>query len=206
MVGEFGSLRWHWCDRLQPGGLPLREGTGLGLSQIFGFIKQDAGHVKIYSEVGQGTTAKIYLRRYYGASEAANHDVSEASVLLGNREVVLLVEDDEGMQQVAKTSLEELGYIVLAPRTSEKALEIIKSDRRIDVLFTDVVMPGLNGRQLADRACTMRPGLKVLFASSYTRNAIVHNGVLDPGVLLLMKPYTLEQLSRALRDALKADR
>jgi PAS domain S-box-containing protein len=182
---------------------PVGKGTGLGLSQVFGYIKQDRGHVKIYSEVGYGTTVKLYLPRHYGEHETQLPRHRAAVALSGSAsEVILLVEDDERVRQIASASLRELGYTVIAPPTPAAALQVIQSDAKFSVLFTDVVMPEINGRRLAELARTARPDLRVVFTTGYTRNAIVHNGVLDPGVNFLMKPYTLEQLALKMRDVL----
>jgi PAS domain S-box-containing protein len=182
---------------------PVGKGTGLGLSQVFGYIKQDRGHVKIYSEVGYGTTVKLYLPRHYGEHEVQAPRHRAAAALPGSpSEVILLVEDDDRVREIASGSLRELGYTVIAPLTSTAALQLIQSGAKFSVLFTDVVMPEINGRRLAEQAREMRPDLRVVFTTGYTRNAIVHNGVLDPGVNFLMKPYTLEQLAAKMRDVL----
>lgn len=182
----------------------MGRGTGLGLSQVYGFVRQSGGHVKIYSELGQGTSVKIYLPRFYGAAEEAEAASLAAPAILGGsaREVVLVVEDEEAVRGLSVDALNELGYTVLQAEGADTALKIVSERTDIALLFTDVVMPGRNGRQLADEAVKVRPGLKVLFTTGYTRNAVVHNGVLDAGVRMLGKPFSVEQLARSIRDVL----
>jgi CheY-like chemotaxis protein len=181
---------------------PVGKGTGLGLSQVFGFAKQSGGHMKIYSEVGIGTTMKIYLPRQYGSDNTAQH-LRDDTVPRGSaNEVVLLVEDDASVREVHMRMLEELGYTVIPVDGPVAALATIEKRPDVVLLFTDVVMAQMNGRQLADEARTRRPGLPVLFATGYSRNAVVHNGVLDPGVIFLQKPATLGDLARKVRVAL----
>ena len=182
------------------------RGTGLGLSQVHGFIRQSGGHVKIYSEPGVGTTVKLYLPRHYG--QDAVHDVGEAAALAAPRgrpeEIVLVVEDEERVRHLTVDGLRELGYTVVQAADANQALAVLELQPRVDLLFTDIVMPDMNGRKLADLAREKRPDLKVLYTTGYTRNAIVHNGVLDPGVSLLQKPFTLERLARKVRQELDA--
>jgi signal transduction histidine kinase len=182
---------------------PVGMGTGLGLSQVYGFVRQSAGHVKIYSEPGQGTTVKLYLPRHYGTGEGVRARAEAGATLPTGSvsETILVVEDEAMVRHLAVESLRELGYTVFEAETGEAALKIF-AEHKIDLLFTDVVMPNLNGRQLAEQGVQLRPGLKVLFTTGYTRNAVVHNGVLDPGVKMLTKPYSLEQLAQGIRDAL----
>jgi signal transduction histidine kinase len=183
---------------------PVGMGTGLGLSQVYGFVRQSAGHVKIYSEPGQGTTVKLYLPRHYGTGESSRERVEEAASLPAGSpsETILVVEDEAMVRHLAVESLRELGYSVLEAESGAAALRIVAERDGIDLIFTDIVMPEINGRQLAEQAVQIRPGIKVLFTTGYTRNAVVHNGVLDPGVKMLTKPYSLEQLSQSVRDAL----
>jgi len=175
------------------------RGTGLGLSQVFGFIKQSGGHVKIYSEPGDGTSVKLYLPRSAGEDTEAP-DVAEEAVM-GAGEAILVVEDDEQVRRMSVEALRLLGYRVAEAASPEQALRVL-AETPVDLMFTDVVMPGMSGRVLADRAGEIRPGLKVLYTTGYTRNAVVHNGVLDRGVALLPKPFTLEQLSRKISQTL----
>ncbi|AHB47793.1 histidine kinase [Hyphomicrobium nitrativorans NL23] len=182
------------------------KGTGLGLSQVYGFVKQSGGHVKIYSEIGQGSTVKIYLPRHY-AVEAERHDVVVHEVIRAKgAETVLLVEDDVRVLELTTASLRELGYTVLVAGGAKDALAQLDSDVEIDLLLTDIVMPEMNGRKLADAAEKLRPGLKVIFMTGFTKNAVVHNGVLDPGVNFLAKPFSLEELSAKICEVLETER
>ena len=179
------------------------RGTGLGLAMVYGFAKQSAGHVGVYSEPGHGTTIKLYLPRAQGARPAPVDPKAQEPAIRGGTESVLVVEDDEPVRQLACLELRALGYRVLEAPNGADALRIVESDEPIELLFTDVVMPGgMSGRQLADAARQLRPGLRVLYTSGYTENAIVHHGRLDPGVMLLPKPYRRADLARAIRTAL----
>ncbi|KQP15223.1 hypothetical protein ASF43_13510 [Pseudorhodoferax sp. Leaf267] len=181
------------------------RGTGLGLSQVYGFVKQSGGHVKIYSEVGQGTAVKVYLPRLVGAAEADTQLDTRPDVPLGDgQELVLVVEDEPAVRQFSVEALTELGYRVLEADGAAEALKLIDAHPEITLLFTDVVMPEVNGRKLADQARLRRPGLKVLFTTGYTRNAVVHNGVLDPGVHLIGKPFNIDELGARVREVLDA--
>ena len=180
---------------------PEGKGTGLGLSMVYGFVKQSGGHVKIYSEVGQGTTIKLYLPRVHQAEDALADET--AAPVRGGTETVLVVEDDDEVRETAVGLLTDLGYRVLKAREAMGALSIVESGMPIDVLFTDVVMPGpLRSPELARKAKERLPRLAVLFTSGYTENAIVHGGRLDRGVELLSKPYTREALARKIRHVL----
>ena len=183
----------------------LGKGTGLGLSMVYGFVKQSGGHIKIYSEEDHGTTIKMYLPL---ATALAEQAPSAAAVepTDGGYETILIVEDDALVRTYVIAQVKSLGYKTLAATNAAAALALIDGDAHIDLLFTDIVMPGgMNGRQLADEACKRRPALKVLFTSGYTENAIVHHGRLDPGVLLLAKPYRKHQLAQMIRAALSAE-
>jgi PAS domain S-box-containing protein len=178
------------------------KGTGLGLSMVFGFVKQSDGHIKIYSEEGHGTTVKLYLPRATGLHTTAAEPLASSSIE-GGHEVVLVVEDDALVRRYVITQIESLGYTTLEASNAAEAMTIINTDATIDLLFTDVIMPGsMNGRQLVDEALKRRPLLKTLFTSGYTENAIVHHGRLDSGVLLLAKPYRKSDLARMIRQAL----
>jgi signal transduction histidine kinase/CheY-like chemotaxis protein len=182
------------------------RGTGLGLSQVYGFVRQSSGHLAIYSEVGEGTTVKIYLPRHHGEEDLIDTFVksSDDSQSLG-AETILVVEDDEALRLYTVEILTDLGYSVLAAANGAAALEIIGRGHDIDLLFTDIVMPGgMNGRQLAEQAIRQKPTLKILFTTGYTANAIVHHGRLDPGVELISKPFTYETLGRKIRTLLDA--
>lgn len=180
------------------------RGTGLGLSQVHGFVKQSQGHVKIYSEPGVGTSIKIYLPRNMGELEAQDSQQRPVGELPhgSTDEIVLVVEDDERVRHLSVDALRELGYTVVQAADAGQAMTVLTLQPRIDLLFTDVVMPDLDGRRLADRAREQRPGLKVLYTTGYTRNAIVHNGMLDADVAFLPKPFTIEQLARKVRQVL----
>src|SRR5256885_1350252 len=178
------------------------KGTGLGLSMVFGFVKQSAGHVKIYSEEGHGTSVKMYLPRATGLNQTAA-EAAISSHIEGGTETVLVVEDDSLVRRYVMTQIESLGYTTLEAANASDALRFIDEVPTIDLLFTDVIMPGImNGRQLVDEALKRRPGLKTLYTSGYTENAIVHHGRLDSGVLLLAKPYRKSELARMIRLAL----
>jgi PAS domain S-box-containing protein len=186
------------------------KGTGLGLSMVFGFVKQSRGHVKVYSEVGQGTTVKMYLPRADLSdewSEDRSPDAGAERDARGGDETVLLVEDDELVRQHARNVLLGLGYTVIEATNGPDALQIIRGPSHIDLLFTDVIMPGgMNGPQLVEAAHGVRPQLKVLYTSGYTENAIVHQGRLDKGVHLLNKPYRRAELAHKVRLALSGSR
>jgi signal transduction histidine kinase len=180
------------------------KGTGLGLSQVYGFVRQSAGHIRIYSEPGEGTTIRLYLPRYL-AAEFAPQDRPDETLpgLLVGDETVLLVEDHDDLRTHSAGLLRELGYRVIEAADGLSALAALADNPDVALLFTDVVLPGgMNGRQIAEAAWDLRPGLKVLFTTGYTRNAIVHNGALDPGVQLIAKPYSFSELAAKVRRVL----
>jgi signal transduction histidine kinase/CHASE3 domain sensor protein/ActR/RegA family two-component response regulator len=180
---------------------PAGEGTGLGLPQVYGFVKQSGGHLKIYSEVGEGTSVKLYLPRTFG--QETIQPAHAGTLALTGSETVLLVDDDEIVRTTVESMLEDLGYTVVGAQSGAEALTVLERGVKVDLLLTDVVMPGaVSGRQLAERAVKIVPSLKILFTSGYTENAIVHNGRLDPGVELLSKPYGREQLAAKVRRVL----
>ena len=180
------------------------HGTGLGLSQVYGFVKQSGGHVKIYSEVGEGTTVKLYLPRLHASeAEVPEHEFVNSSDHPEGSEAILVVEDEEDVRAHSVEMLRDLGYYVFETANGSSALQILQSHPEIQLLFTDVGLPGgMNGRQLADAARHLRPDLKVLFTTGYARNAIVHDGRLDPGVQLITKPFTYAGLASKIRDIL----
>jgi PAS domain S-box-containing protein len=180
----------------------LGRGTGLGLSMVYGFVKQSGGHIKVYSEQGHGTTIKLYLPRSVEASQNSTAE-DKTEIAEGGSELILVVEDDVLVRNYVVAQIRSLGYRTHAAANADEALRVIHSEPAIDLLFTDVIMPGLNGRQLAMEALKIRTDLKVLYTSGYTENAIVHHGRLDPGVLLLPKPYRKADLARMIRMALK---
>lgn len=179
------------------------QGTGLGLSQVYGFVKQSGGHVRIYSELGAGTTVKLYLPRHHTADSAAETATPAAPLPRSAGETILVVEDQTDVRSFSVEMLRDLGYRVLEAPDGATALRMIAAHREIALLFTDVGLPGgMNGRQLADEALLRRPGLKVLFTTGYARNAIVHHGHLDPSVRLLPKPFTTGALATKVRNVL----
>lgn len=179
------------------------KGTGLGLSQVYGFIKQSGGHIKIYSELAQGTTIKLYLPRHMGQVTLVDGDSDDQAVPVAeSRELVLVVDDEEIVRNFSIEALEELGYAVLSAPDAMAAMTIISERADIDLLFTDVVMPDINGSKLVEMMRPVRPRLPVLYTTGYTRNAIVHNGVLDAGVDLIGKPFTIDELGVKVREVL----
>ena len=185
---------------------PVGRGTGLGLSQVYGFAKQSKGHVKLYSEIGQGTTVKIYLPRLLVAPGQAEEQVSTEVPPEGlETETVLVVEDDNEVRAYSVETLSELGYRVLEAHNGPSALRVLQREPDIDLLFCDVVLPGgMTGAQVAAQAKAMRPSLKVLFTTGYARNAIIHDGRLDQGVHLITKPFSFADLAEKVRDLLDA--
>jgi PAS domain S-box-containing protein len=181
----------------------IGQGTGLGLSQVYGFIKQSGGHVKIYSEVGEGTTVKLYLPRHSGAEDIAGGREETRALPRGRGETVLVVEDDPDVRDYTIEIVGELGYTVLSAGDGATALRLLDSHREVSLLFTDVGLPGgMNGRQLAEHALRRHPRLKVLYTTGYARNAIVHQGRLDPGVEVVFKPFTAAALAIKMHELL----
>ncbi len=179
------------------------RGTGLGLSQVYGFVKQSGGHVRLYSEIGLGTTVKLYLRRYAGgAAPIVEVRRAEVTPLGAPGETILVVEDDAKVRATSVETLRLLGYAVIEAEDGPSALRVIETDADISLLFTDVVMPGMSGRELTEAAQRLRPSLRTLYTTGYTRNSIVHGGRLDPGVDLIQKPFAIDQLARKLRTVL----
>jgi len=176
------------------------KGTGLGLSMVYGFIKQSAGHIMIYSEEGHGTTIKMYLPPATGTLSSAEPTLAQA--VEGGHETILVVEDDKLVRDYVLAQLHSLGYVTLDAANAAEALALVRTGHAFDLLFTDVIMPGMNGRQLADEILKVRPDLRVLFTSGYTENAIIHHGRLDEGVLLLAKPYRKSDMAIMIRKAL----
>jgi PAS domain S-box-containing protein len=181
------------------------KGTGLGLSMVYGFVKQSNGHIKVYSEEGHGTIFRIYLPQARDIHSERCADVAPEVLIEGDSETILVVEDDPMVRTSVTTQLQGLGYHTLPAANATEALAIVDGGAAFDLLFTDVIMPGpMNGRQLADEVAKRRSPLKVLFTSGYTEDAMVHHGRLDPGVLLLAKPYRRAELGRMVRVALAA--
>jgi PAS domain S-box-containing protein len=181
---------------------PIGHGTGLGLSQVYGFVKQSGGHVKLYSEVDQGTTVKIYLPRMSRQAEEEQDEPVALPPIGGKHEVVLVVEDDDDVRLFTTESLRELGFTVVQAHDAPSALKLLQLRPEVQLIFTDVGLPGMNGAQLVESARALRPDIKVLFTTGYARNAIVHQGRLDPGVELITKPFTRVQLASRIRDVL----
>ena len=181
------------------------QGTGLGLSQVHGFARQSYGHIKIYSEPGVGTAVKLYLPRDTSNNEEKPTEVSAVDATCVPQRKVLVVEDDADVREFVVSMLQDLGYEAIAAENAESARRLLDSDGQINVMLTDVVMPGTNGKELYDEIRDRRPDLPVLFMTGYSRNAIVHDGVLDAGVRLIAKPFTVDELLHELREAIVAD-
>ena len=181
---------------------PKGRGTGLGLSQVYGFIKQSGGHIKIYSELGSGTSIKLYLPRDSSETKQINPSPRAEISALARGEKVLIAEDDDDVRSYTCAALASLGYQVCEARDAVSALELLADHPDVVLLFTDLGLPGMNGRRLAEEARARLPNLKILYTTGYAQNAIVHNGLVDPGVNLLPKPYTIRALGRKLRDVL----
>jgi PAS domain S-box-containing protein len=179
------------------------QGTGLGLSQVYGFVKQSGGHVKIYSEVGQGTSIRMYFPRYHGEARPVDSDADEFRPEGERLETILVVEDDADLRAYVSELLRDLNYRVTAASSAQAALTILlQEEAKVDLLLTDVVMPGINGRELGRRARQIRPGIKILYMTGYSRNAVVHQGRLDEGVELLEKPISQAKLALRVRELL----
>lgn len=183
---------------------PIGQGTGLGLSRVHGFVKQSGGHVKISSEPGRGTTVKVYFPRFVPEGEAGRSAEPPARPAAGGKtgEAILVVEDEEGVRRFSAEALRDLGYEVLETRDGAEGLRLLDVRPGVKLLFTDVVMPGMDGRRLAEQARARRPGLRLLFTTGYTRDAIAHDGRLDPGVALLAKPFTPDASAAKVREVL----
>jgi len=182
------------------------KGTGLGLSTVYGIIKQSGGYVLAQSEPGQGTTFRIYLPRVEEAAEPMG-TIKTTLPENGGSETVLLVEDEESVRQLVRETLEAKGYKVIEAEDGEVAMQKLNElHEHLDMLITDVVMPGMSGRELAARLSATHPHTRVLYLSGYTEDAIVHEGVLEPGTAFLQKPFTLQMLSRKVRQVLGAER
>ena len=176
---------------------PIGEGTGLGLSMIYGFTKQSRGHLRIYSEVGRGTTVKLYLPRTL--QDAVDLNIPAAETPRGQGETILVVEDDATVRLIISEVLEELGYEVIVASDARPAIPLLQSARRIDLMISDVVLPHVDGRKLADIARAARPDLKVLFVTGYAENATYRSNFLDPGMDMLTKPFALDVLGAKVR-------
>ena len=195
------------CPHLsESAGLEQGKGTGLGLSTVYGIVKQSGGYIWVYSEAGHGTTVKIYLPRVPGVAEAPV-PASEPKPVRGGDETVLLVEDATPVRTLARRSLEARGYRVLDAADGPSALELsARHGGGIDILVTDVVMPGMSGRELAERLAPERPSMKVLYTSGYTDDTMVRQGVLTAGVAFLQKPFVPDSLARKVREVLDGEK
>ncbi|HET9148210.1 MAG TPA: ATP-binding protein, partial [Acetobacteraceae bacterium] len=185
---------------------PIGQGTGLGLSMLYGFIRQSEGHVHLYSEEGQGTTFKLYFPRYWSRieEEGAEKPASAAGPALGEGRTVLVVEDEATVRMLITETLEDLGHRTIEAADGPSGLGMLQSGRRIDLLITDVGLPGLNGRQVADAGRLVRPGLKVLFITGYAHNAAVGQGeALEAGMEIMTKPFALNDLAARVRSMLE---
>jgi CheY-like chemotaxis protein len=182
----------------------IGQGTGLGLSQVYGFAKQSGGHAAIYSEIGEGTTIKLNLPRHRGAVETTAAVVTEAPMPeRATGQLILVVEDDDSVRDFTATALRDSGYHVIHAPNADVALRLVEQHPEIALLFTDIVLTGsINGRQLADEIVRRRPGLPVLYTTGYTRNAIIHHGRLDEGIAFIGKPFTVQALSAKVSDVL----
>jgi CheY-like chemotaxis protein len=181
------------------------KGTGLGLSTVYGIVKQSGGYILVDSQSYQGTTFKIYLPRVEEAAEVTGC-VKSKHVAKGGSETILLVEDEESVRQLVRETLEAQGYKIFEAENGDQALRIAGTHSEIDMLITDVVMPGMSGRELSARLCASHPHTKLLYLSGYTEDAIVHEGVLEPGTAFLQKPFTLQNLARKVREVLGSGR
>lgn len=184
----------------------LGKGTGLGLSQVYGFVKQSAGHINVYSEMGAGTTVKLYFPRYFGDTSSTPAHTESAvqpeSLMAKSGERILVVEDDATVRDLSTEALRVLGYDVLEAENGAHALKLLETNV-VSLMFTDVMMPDMTGRVLADKANVLYPNMRVVYTTGYTRNAIVHNGVLDYGVNFLPKPFTVRELAKKIRGVLE---
>jgi CheY-like chemotaxis protein len=180
---------------------PIGQGTGLGLSMIYGFARQSEGYCKIYSELGIGTTVRIYLPRLLGGREALASDKQfEHAAPVGQGEIVLVVEDEPTVRSLVVDVLKELGYQTIEASDGPSGLKLLESGMHLDLLVTDVGLPGLNGRLMTDAARLARPGLKVLFMTGYAENAAIAGGFLDPGMEMITKPFAIDDLARKIRE------
>ena len=183
---------------------PIGQGTGLGLSMIYGFARQSEGHVKIDSEPGKGTTVRLYLPRHRGEMETSarpEHDASDQQA--GRGQTVLVVEDEALVRALIVDVLDELGYRALEANDGPSGLRVLQSSEPIDLLITDIGLPGLNGRQIADAGRVLRPDLKVLFMMGYAESAAIANGILGPGMQMITKPFAMDALTRRIRSLIE---
>ncbi|MCF5498375.1 response regulator, partial [Pseudomonas syringae] len=183
---------------------PIGQGTGLGLSMIYGFSKQSHGHVSISSEVGQGTTVQLFLPRFQGLQNDDEQSFQSHAICAEDGETVLIVEDDSAVRALVSEVLSELGYAFIEASDAPGAVPILESGQRIDLLISDVGLPGMNGRQLAEIARQLRPELKVLFITGYAEHAAVRAGFLETGMQLITKPFAFDHLTSKVREMIEA--
>jgi CheY-like chemotaxis protein len=185
---------------------PTGEGTGLGLSMVYGFARQSGGEARIYSEVGQGTTVKIYLPRYYGEEETVSGVPSAQLRPDQQGQTVLLVDDEPAIRMLAAEMLQDLECTTIEVVDGAAAMTVLESDAKIDLLITDIGLPGgMNGRQLAALARLQRPGLKVLFITGFAENAVIRNGIWGPGMQVMTKPFTFDSFTGRVRALLASN-
>jgi CheY-like chemotaxis protein len=186
---------------------PIGEGTGLGLSMVYGFVRQSGGQARIQSRPGEGTKVTLYLPRHAGGDKVFDPSASAEKAQRGKGETVLVVDDEPSVREIINEVLEELGYAVLEAENGAAGLRILESSRGVDLLVTDVGLPGgMNGRQLADAALVTRPDLKVLFITGYAENAVLGEGSLKPGMHVLTKPFSLETLGQRIKEIISPSR
>ena len=184
---------------------PIGQGTGLGLSMVYGFARQSEGHVRIYSEIAQGTTVKVYLPRSRAAAEEASAATTAEGLAKAQAgETVLVIEDEDSVRELVVEVLNDLGYRALQAGDGPSGLKILQSTERIDLLVSDIGLPGMNGRQVAEAAREGRPDLKVLFITGYAENAAMANGFLEPGMEMVTKPFAVDALAARIRDMIGA--
>jgi CheY-like chemotaxis protein len=186
---------------------PMGQGTGLGLSMTYGFAKQSGGQVRIHSLVGEGTTMRIYLPRHLGEEDAERPQPQLAQAPRAQAgETVLIIDDDPAVRMLVTEVLEDLGYAAIEAADGNSGLKVLQSNARVDLLITDVGLPGgINGRQIADAARTSRPDLKVLFITGYAENAVMRGGYLEPGMQIMIKPFTMEALATRIQDVIAGE-
>ena len=181
------------------------KGTGLGLSTVYGIVKQSGGYIFAHSDTGSGTTFRIYLPKVTDPAGQAGV-VKHPQAPIGGSETVLLVEDEESVRELVRETLKSKGYVVMEAADGVSGMKVAESHKgKIDILITDVVMPGMSGRELAQRITAVRQTIKVLFLSGYTEDAIIHEGVLEPGTAFLQKPFSAEELTRKVRTVLDGE-
>ena len=186
---------------------PIGQGTGLGLSMIYGFARQSNGYAKIYSELGQGTTVKLYLPRHFGAADQPEqpHPLAAGRAVNADGKTVLVVEDEPSVRNLVIDVLHERGYATLEAADGQTGLQILQGQSKVDLLISDVGLPGLNGRQLADAARAQRPDLPILFMTGYAENAAIAGGFLEPGMEMITKPFAVDVFIGRVASILRED-